>query len=103
LGAASRRPRGVEAIEDDPFQIVAVGRYSGRFCNGLAVDQKLTRNESGYTDDGNFMHMHALGIIEPAVLIIVVTIFGRRRKPPARPLPSGDSGLLRRIRMFHKG
>jgi hypothetical protein len=44
--------------------------------------------------------VHALGIIELAVLIIVVIIFGRRRKPPAHPLPSGDSGLLRRIRLL---
>jgi hypothetical protein len=49
------------------------------------------------------MHVRALGIIELTVLIIVVIVFGRRRKPPAHPLPSEDSGFLRRIRLFHKG
>ena len=48
--------------------------------------------------------MHSVGPIElVVVLIVAVVLFGPRRKPPVHPVPAGDSSLVRRIRLFHKG
>jgi hypothetical protein len=48
--------------------------------------------------------MHALGIIElTVVMIMTVIVFRPRRKPHVHPVPPDDSALLRRIQLSRKG